>query len=137
MRFLDANVLIRYITGDVPQHLDACTALFRRLHSGEEHVYTSEVVIAEVVYVLSSRLLYQLGAADVASRLKPLVLLRGVSVPHKQTVISALDIYAGAGSIDFEDALQIAHMRRLGVSEIYSYDRHFDRFRGQVHRIEP
>lgn len=137
MRLLDANAFLRYLTGDVPEQLEACTALFHRLHAGEEQVVTTEVVVAEVVYVLSSPALYRLAAPDVAARLKPLLLLRGLGVPHKQTLCLALDIYAADGVVDFEDALQIAHMQRLGVTEIYSYDTHFDRFPNQVRRVEP
>jgi predicted nucleic acid-binding protein len=46
-----------------------------------------------------------------------------------------LDIYAAQG-IDFEDALAIAYMESAGISEIISYDRHFDRIEG-ITRCEP
>jgi len=137
MRFLDANVLIRYLTGDKPEVLDRCTDLFQRLHDGQEQVTLLESVVAEVIFVLSSPRLYALSGPEVTDRLKPLVLLRGVQLAHKQAVCEALDLYATQPALDFADALQLAHMRRLGISEIYSYDRHFDRFKGLALRVEP
>ena len=74
---------------------------------------------------------------EIAERLKPLLLLRGVQLPHKQTTCEALDLYAAHQGLDFADALEIAHMQRLGLTEIYSYDKHFDRFKGHVRRVEP
>ena len=47
----------------------------------------------------------------------------------------ALDLYA-TSRIDFEDALAVAHMERLGITEILSYDAHFDRIEG-IERREP
>ena len=58
-------------------------------------------------------------------------------MPHKQTTCEALDLYAANKGLDFADALEIAHMQRLGIAEIYSYDQHFDRFQTQVRRVEP
>ena len=48
----------------------------------------------------------------------------------------ALDLFASHSSLDFEDALQIAHMERTGVQELYSYDKDFDRV-PSVTRREP
>lgn len=137
MRFLDANIIIRYLTGDKPEVLGRCTALFQRLHDGDEQVSTVEAVVAEVVYVLASPKLYRLTGPEIAERLKPLLLLRGLHLPHKQTTCEALDLYAVHQGLDFADALEIAHMQRLGIAEIYSYDQHFDRFKGRVRRVEP
>lgn len=137
MRFLDANIFIRYLTGDKPEVLDRCTALFQRLHDGDEQVAMVEAVVAEVVFVLASPKLYGLTGLEISERVKPLLLLRGVQLPHKQTTCEAIDIYAAHRDLDFADALEIAHMKRLGITEIYSFDKHFDRYRGQVRRIEP
>jgi predicted nucleic acid-binding protein len=43
------------MTGDDPAKATACQALFERVRAGTEVVLTSEAIIAEVVYVLSSR----------------------------------------------------------------------------------
>jgi predicted nucleic acid-binding protein len=62
--------------------------------------------------------------------------MRGLKLPGKQIYLEALDIYAAQPSLDFEDALCVAHMGQLGLDEILSYDNDFDRI-PSVHRVEP
>jgi len=136
MRFIDANIFLRYLTGDDVVKANACFALFQRLVRDEEQVTTSETVIAEVVYVLKSRSLYGLAAGEIQQRLLPLLLMRGLRLRERRTIVRALDIFASHPTIDFEDALSVAHMEREGIAELYSYDRDFDRI-AEVTRVEP
>ena len=137
MRFLDTNVIIRYLTKDDEEKAEACYRLFQRVNRGEETLATSEAIIAEVTYVLSSRRApYQLNHEEIRARLLPIVTMRGIRLPHKQICINALNIYASSASLDFEDALSVAHMQRLGIGQIVSYDRDFDAI-PDVQRIEP
>ena len=48
----------------------------------------------------------------------------------------ALELYATHTALDFEDALTVAHMQRLKITELASYDSDFDAIPG-VRRIEP
>lgn len=136
MRFLDTNVFIRYLTRDDEKKAVACFELFQRVKRGEEQVTTCEAVVAEIVYVLSSRATYALSHADVRARLTPLLALRGFKLPHKRVYQRALNLYAEHPQLDFEDALTAAHMERLKVSAVYSFDRDLDRLPG-VNRVEP
>ena len=137
MRFLDANVILRYLTRDDKTKAKACYELFRRVQHGEVEIVTCEAIVAEVIYVLSSpRLPYRLSHGQIRERLLPLLTLRGLRLPQKRVVLEALDIYASSRSVDFEDALAAAHMEQRGITEIFSYDRDFDRVPG-VRRVEP
>lgn len=137
MRFLDANVILRYLTRDDETKAQACYQLFQRVKRGQEEVFTCEAIIAEVVYVLSSsRAPYKLGHEEIRARLLPILSLRSLKFPQKRVYLRALDIYASAPFLDFEDALAVAHMERRGVTEILSYDRDFDRV-GDMQRVEP
>lgn len=137
MRFLDANVILRYLTRDDEAKAEACYQLFQRVKQGREEVFTCEAVVTEVVYVLSSsRAPYRLSHEEVRGRLLPIVTLRGLKLPQKRVYIRALDIYSAYPFLDFEDALAVAHMERRGTPEILSYDRDFDRVSG-VNRVEP
>ena len=140
MRLLDANIFLRYLA-PAPTPTDqrkarACLALFQRLRTGEESAWTIEAIITEVCYVLRSPRQYGLAPADIAARLRPLLALRGLKVPHKRTIMRALEIWVLHPTLDFEDALAIAHMERRGMGEIVSYDTDFDRIAG-ITRIEP
>lgn len=136
MRFLDANVFLRYLVPGDQAKTQACFALFQRVKAGEEIVTTSEAIVAEVVYVLRSRAHYGLPPVEISARLRPILTLRGLKLPQKRLYIRALDIYASSPFLDFEDALTVAHMERRGINEILSYDTDFDRVPG-ITRLEP
>ena len=135
MQFVDANIFLRYLTKDDPIKAQACYELFKKAERSEVTLTTSEAVIAEIVYVLSSSRLYGLSREDVRVRLLPLLALPGLRLTDRTIYLRALEIYA-AYHLDFEDALAIAHMEHQGITEIYSYDRDFDSV-VQVKRIEP
>lgn len=137
MRFLDTNVILRYLTRDDEAKAEACYQLFQRVGRGEEELLTCEAIVTEVVYVLSSRRApYRLSHEEIRGRLVPILTLRGLRLPQKRVYIRALDLYAAAPFLDFEDALAVAHMERQGVTEIVSYDRDFDLV-PELQRVEP
>lgn len=137
MRFLDTNVILRYLTGDDEAKAQACYELFQRVKRGEEDLFTCEAIVSEVVYVLSSpRAPYRLSHEEVRARLVPILMLRGLRLSQKRVYLDALDLYASSPFLDFEDALAVAHMRQHNLTQIVSYDRDFDRMAG-VQRVEP
>ena len=137
MRFLDTNVILRYLTRDDEAKAQACYQLFQRVKQGEEELFTCEAIVTEVAYVLSSpRAPYKLSHEEVRARLLPILTLRGLKLPQKRVYLRALDLYASSLFLDFEDALAVAHMEQRGVTEIISYDRDFDRVTG-LQRVEP
>jgi predicted nucleic acid-binding protein len=135
MPFIDANVFIRYLTRDDPPKAEACFALFQRAKRDEITLVTTESVIAEVVYVLSSKQLYGLPRGTIRDLLYPLLSLPGLKLAYRKTYLQALDVYAGH-NVDFEDAVIVAQMERQSETELYSYDRDFDQVPG-ITRIEP
>lgn len=137
MKFLDTNVIIRFLTRDDEEKAGACYQLLQRANYGTETLLICEAIITEVVYVLSSRRApYQLTHEEIRSRLAPIIAIRGLRLPQKHLYINALNIYAEHRNLDFEDALAIAHMRHQSISEIISYDRDYDRVPG-IQRSEP
>jgi uncharacterized protein len=135
VEFLDANIFLRYLTRDDPAKAERCYDLFQRMKRKEIRVITSESVLAEVVYVLSSRSLYQLSRERVRALLLPIISLPGLRIANRRTFLRALDLFAGA-NLDFEDALSLAHMERMNIKVIISYDQDFDRFKN-IQRREP
>jgi uncharacterized protein len=135
VEFLDANIFLRYLTRDDPVKAERCYELFQRMKRKEIQVITSESVLAEVVYVLSSRSLYHQSREQIRALLLPIISLPGLRIANRRTFLRALDLFAGA-SLDFEDALSLAHMERMRIKTIISYDRDFDRFQ-HIDRREP
>ena len=137
MDFLDTNIILRYLTGDDEAKAEACYELLEQVRQGNKGLFTCEAVITEVVYVLSSpRLSYQLSRREIRARLLPILSLQGLRIPNKFIYFRALDIYVAHSQLDFEDAIAVAYMERIGVTQIVSYDRDFDRIDG-IERIEP
>lgn len=136
MRFLDANIFLRHLTGDHIAMSRACEELFAEIEQGLQEATTCEAIIAEVVYVLRSKAVYGLRAEEVRDRLQPVLSLSGLRIPNREVYFHALDLIVAHPALDFEDALCAAHMARLGLTEIYTFDRHFDRI-DEVERVTP
>lgn len=135
MRLIDANVVIRYLIDENTDQGQRSLALLLNVSTGEEQVTMCEGALAEIVHVLSSKTLYARPRDEIALRLGAVIELRGLVLQNKGVYLAALQRYA-ATSIDFVDCLNIAFMQALGISEIVSFDRHFDRIEG-ITRVEP
>lgn len=136
MKYLDANIFLRYLIPGDEAKARACFALLQRVKTTEELATTSESVVAEIAYVLRSRAHYGLTPPEIGARLRPILALRGLKLANKKTFLRAFDLWDAHPSLDFEDVLTVAHMERQGLTDIYSYDRDFDAITG-IQRLEP
>lgn len=126
MRFLDANAILRYLTRDHPEHSARAYAFLRRVEVGEIDVTITEAVLAEVVHVLSSKMLYNVPRAVIQDQLVALLTLKGMRLRAKGIYIRALDIYATT-NVDFVDALLAAHVEQTKDATLVSFDRDYDK----------
>lgn len=134
-RFLDTNLIVRYLTQDHLDQAQRAHRLFTELETGATQAVISEAVIVEAVYVLSSRATYNMPRPWIKGALAEVIRLPGVKLANKRSYLRALDLYASA-NIDFVDALSVAHMERLKLDVILSFDRDFDRIK-TIKRQEP
>ena len=135
LQFVDTNIFIRHLTQDNTVQSPACTALFEQAEQNQVSLTTSESIITEVVNVLSGKSLYDFPRPQIQSVLTALITLLGMKLPKVAVYKRALALYAQE-NIDFPDCLAVAHMEQEKLSELYSYDRDFDRFE-QITRREP
>jgi predicted nucleic acid-binding protein len=132
---VDTNIFVRAVTGDHPTMSPASRDLFRRAGRGDVLLETSEAVVAEVCYVLTSPRTYQLSRMAAAEVLRPLLKLRALRLPNKEVLLSALGRWSTSTQRKFVDCLIVEHA--LSHSEaVYSYDRALDRVEG-LRRFEP
>ena len=54
MRFLDTNVILRHLLKDDPKKAEGAGRLVARLEAGQERLFTTALVVAEVVWVAES-----------------------------------------------------------------------------------
>ena len=96
---LDANVLIRFLTSDHPDHQARSHALLERVQRGELTLVVPESVIAEVVFVLSSPRLYHVPRQQIQALLSPLLNLRHLRVQNRRSIVRALALYASTPAL--------------------------------------
>jgi predicted nucleic acid-binding protein len=65
MRFLDTNIILRYLTWHNPDQSQRAYTFLQRVEAGEIAATTTEAVIAAVAYVLSSTVLYNVSRAEI------------------------------------------------------------------------
>lgn len=105
MIFLNAYYFLRFlIQSESPSNHarhEVASALFAAIERGEERVTTSEVVLAEVAFVLASKRQYHLSAETVAAYLAPIIRLPGLELPRgrKRLYLRALDIWTEIPSL--------------------------------------
>jgi predicted nucleic acid-binding protein len=133
--FIDTDVIIRLLTGDDPAKQAAAATLLTRVEQGELTVAAPDTVIADAVFVLSSKRLYNIPRAQIAAMLTPLVRLSRFRVQNRRSLLAALAIY-GMTNLDFRDALIVAAMQSSESRTLYSYDQGFDRI-ATIQRQEP
>ncbi len=132
--FLDANVFIRYLTNDDPVKADRVEKLLDLAAKGKERLMTTEVVIAEVIWVLES--FYKLGNGVIGPMIKAILATPGLEVINGTLVEKSVELYMKQ-NIDFIDGYIVAVMERHNVSEIFSYDKkHMSRITA-IQRKEP
>ena len=133
--FIDADVIVRFLTGDDPTKQAASRRLFDRAVRGELALSTPTTTIADCIHVLTSPKLYALPRAAAAARLATLVQVTDLRLADRRDVLRALDLF-GTTNVDFGDAMIAASMESTGSRVVFSYDRHFDRF-PEIDRQEP
>jgi len=132
--FIDADVIIRLLTGDDPRKQADCQALFERIQRGDEIVELQHSVVVDTVFVLRSPRLYRLPKAEIAEMLTTLISIRAIRIHDRQSVLDALALYGSHARLDFTDALIIALSRQHHDAIVYSYDMDYDRFEGVIRR---
>jgi predicted nucleic acid-binding protein len=131
--FMDSNILLRHLLADHPEQSPRASEYLGRVERGEIQVHTSDTVVFEVVFTLEW--LYRQSKRAIGEALLPLLEMPGINLPGKRRYRRAFDLYIER-NLPFADAYHVAGMESLGIDQVLSFDRHFDRVPG-ITRIEP
>ena len=128
MRFIDANVIIyavlkpkKAVPPAVAQMKATAREIFLRVNAGEP-VITTTVHTSEVANVLEDAA----GLPFATELLSALLLKQNITVEpvtaddYRESVRYAMSL-----GISVNDALAVIVMERLGIDEIYTFDKHF------------
>jgi uncharacterized protein len=131
--FLDTNILLRFLTRDDERKARCALELLMRVERGEEKVITSPLVIFETVYTLQS--FYKVPRQTIKEQVLSIISMRSLHLPDKNIFYQAFNFYV-TKNISFADAYNAAYMLAEGISNIYSWDKDFDKIEG-IARLEP
>jgi len=119
--WIDANVILRFITGDPPEMAEKVLELMTRAENGEVALRLSYIVAAEVVWVLSS--FYKYSKKEIAETMISFINADGIHPDNPTLLIQALKDMADY-NVDFTDA-HLAAMARTRLEAVCSFDNDF------------
>ena len=122
--FVDANLILRYLTKDPPDMAKGSLKTFSDAQKGQVCLILIPMTVAEVVWVLES--FYGYPKDQIAVTITQFLHSDGLEVIDSDILIQALSLYHEK-NIDFADAHLAATALSRGPKVIYSFDRHFDR----------
>jgi len=132
VRTIDVNVILRYLTNDVPDQAKQAEELLKRVEEGNEDVFLPDIILADIIWILEGY--YKQTKEDIREWITTILSLQGLTFSDKDMALNALDIYVDK-RIDWSDAFTASQMLQREITEIYSFDKHFDRIDG-ITRIE-
>lgn len=127
----DANVVLRFLTGEPVELAEKAARLMARAERGEIVIVLPALVIAEVIWVLKS--FYRRSLDEIAEVLIPLMSADGIEVEDRDLLIQAVEL-AREKNVDFVDAALALRAARSG-EPVCSFDGDFKRL--PVKRISP
>ncbi len=125
MQFIDTNVFLRFLTKDDPVKAAKCRQLLQRASERDLKLYTTDLVVAELIWVLQSPKTYNLGPAEIFRITMPLLTIKNLYYPCKNVFPEIMELFQ-TENIDYIDAYNSVIMLGRSIDTIYSYDKHFD-----------
>ncbi len=132
-KFIDTNIFLRYLTEDNPPMYEKCREIFKNAVEGKASLATSGMVIAELIWTLSSY--YKVPKDDVIEKVSIIIGTENLYIPDKDIIADSIVLYSRK-NIDYIDAYNAVFMKYYGLNEIYSYDKDFDMIE-DIKRQEP
>jgi predicted nucleic-acid-binding protein len=117
---IDTNVLVRFLVGDDAAQARKAKALIERLDRSEERAYVSDVVLCELVRVLTRS--YGFAPAQILPVLERLAAAKQLRFDSVDNVLRALSAYAH-GKGDFADYLIREQAKAAGCTTLTTFDR--------------
>ena len=123
----DTNVAVRLLVSDDLAQQRAVVARLERIQARGGHILMTNVVLAEVAWVLESA--YGYPRADVLRAITTLVTTTPFTADDPGVVADAL-VAAASGAADFADYLVLAASRARGATTLLTFDKRLLRHRG-------
>jgi len=130
---IDANIIVRYLTGDDPAQAAAAADLFQAADAGRVSLVIPTPILQETVYVLET--FYGGTPETIAPKLIALLGLTGVTCPDARWVLDAVQWYRSKNT-DFGNALLCAFAHHHQC-EVNTFDRSLIKKFSEITASEP
>lgn len=128
---VDTNIFIYLLFAVDAMKQQRCVQLFEQAEEGEVELWTTEWVIAELVWFLAKQ---KYSWEKIKEIMLKILATTGLEVRGKKWLLVVLELTEK--SIDFVDVINVTLARADGVERVYSYDQGLDGF-GFIKREEP
>jgi predicted nucleic-acid-binding protein len=126
--FVDTNVFLRFFVADVESFYHKAKELFEQAENGKVKLETSDVVIAEIIWVLESY--YGFSKSEIKDVIDAVLETKNLRTSNHSRVKEAINLYE-AGKMDFIDAYNIAYMKAKDFKKVATFDaKHFKNIEG-------
>jgi len=126
--FVDTNVFLRFFIRDVESFYQKAKDLFEKAESSQLKIETSDLVIAEIVWVLESY--YDFSRSEIKEVVETILETKNLKVANHSRVKEAVDLYS-TGKMDFIDAYNIAYIKAKDFKKVATFDvKHFKNIEG-------
>ena len=123
---LDTNILVRYITQDVPEQAEIAERLLDQLTPSRPGFISREVAL-EIVWVLERS--YRFSRIQIVEVLTTMIGAENLVVEYDEDIARATIIYEQSGT-DFSDLAILMASKRVGCEMLFTFDRKFARMDG-------
>lgn len=130
-QFVDTNIFVYLWFGVDQAKQERCVDLFERAEMGKVKLWTTEWVVAELVWFLTKQ---KFSWERIEEVIIKVLATSGLEVRGKQWLLAVLELTEK--SIDFVDVINVTLARADGVERVYSYDKGLDKY-GFIKRLEP
>jgi len=119
--FVDTNIFLRFLLGDIPPQTERAKGYFENAKKGRVNLAVCQIVIFEIAFALEK--LYSFSKEDIINSIKTIVTMPYLKVEDKVVFLETLNLY-GRKNIDFVDAFLFCKAKNQG-GEVLSFGRDF------------
>ena len=116
---VDANVILRYLLADHPEHFRQSAQFMERVKSGEVSAFIPEGVLVECVYVLLR--FYKVPRAEITGNLETIMTYKGIVNENRSILVKGLRLFQEK-NVDMVDAIVHAISKEQGWPT-FSFDK--------------
>jgi len=122
--FLDTNIWLRFLVADQKKQYEACKKLISLNEEGKLRIYTSTIVLLEIIYTLTS--FYRVKKESVISDIKAILASRNLTLIEKTNFQKAWRFYQKY-NIKLADCLIASQLPENVI--LCTYDREFKKIK--------